>query len=74
MKKFRNACWGIGFLTFCFGACCADSPGMIAYIVVAVGLAVMGVGILTDVFLIEDDDYFGEVDVDDNEEYLRHLR
>ena len=73
MKKFRNACWVIGFLIFCVGACCADSPGISAYIVVAVGLAVLGVGILKDVFLIEEDDFFMEVE-DDYTEYLRHLQ
>ena len=34
----------IGLALFIFGACCADSPGYIAYIIVAIGIAMIAAG------------------------------
>ena len=57
MKKFRNACWIIGFMVFGFASCCGDSEGIAPYITVAIGLVIMAAGTLTDAFLVEEEVY-----------------
>ena len=44
MNVLSDVIISIGLALFIFGACCADSPGYIAYIIVAIGIAMIAAG------------------------------